>query len=483
MPRPVSLPASWTSTQDKSTIETYVIGEPRMSYSITTRQTKKGTAFDLYVRWRGKRYRPLLGYDLAKDQAEQAAITMIAKIQRGEETAPPTKDPCPTLCEFLPTYWQTMQVKQRVDLRRPESIIETHLLPRFGDRRLETLTAQDGLAYIMARLQAKAAPWTIRREWTVLMRILNLAVDFEKLDKNRLRRVQLPDVAHRERVASDDELVQIAKTLHDTREQDRLREQMQRLLSDPTLSESRRQAITNYHHAVIDRDRAARATMLRVLLVALHTGLREAKILEISRSWLLERDDGWWLVLPPARTRLKGTPREFPLNSVAAHSLLGARQEREADITSRIFRRWHSAAALGTYFRRLCAQAKVQELRFHDLRHSFTTRLQNLGVGLELRAALLGHRIRSQHGDRLGGQAMTSVYSHGGAGWNAELRRAVTLLEQAYPPTLSYGLSDGMFREIVAQAVKAPNILKRREKSWWSQRDSNPCLGLERAPS
>jgi hypothetical protein len=83
-----------------------------------------------------------------------------------------------------------MRVKKRFDLRRPESIINIHLLPRFGDRRLDSLTAaEDGLAYITARLGDKAAPWTIRREWRVLMRILNLAVDFDKLDKNRLKRV------------------------------------------------------------------------------------------------------------------------------------------------------------------------------------------------------------------------------------------------------------------------------------------------------
>ena len=170
-----------------------------MTYTITTRQTKAGTAFDLYVRWKGQRYRPLLGYNLTKEQAEQAAIAMIAKIQQNEQ-APPPRSASPTFRDFLPLYWQTMRVKKRFDLARPESIIETHLLPRFGDRRLDSFTAEDGLAYITARLEEQAAPWTIRREWNVLMRILNLAVDFDKLDKNRLKRVELPDVANRQRV-------------------------------------------------------------------------------------------------------------------------------------------------------------------------------------------------------------------------------------------------------------------------------------------
>jgi hypothetical protein len=38
------------------------------------------------------------------------------------------------------------------------------------------------------------------------MRTLNLAVDFDKLEKNRLKRVELPFVATLERVATKEEL-------------------------------------------------------------------------------------------------------------------------------------------------------------------------------------------------------------------------------------------------------------------------------------
>ena len=76
-----------------------------MTYTITKRQTKAGIAFDLYVRWKGKRYRPLLGYNLTKEQAEQAAIAMIAKIQQNEATPIPVRSTSPTFEDFLPLYW------------------------------------------------------------------------------------------------------------------------------------------------------------------------------------------------------------------------------------------------------------------------------------------------------------------------------------------------------------------------------------------
>jgi integrase len=407
-------------------------------YTITTRPTKKGVAFDLYVRLNGRRERPLLGYNLTKEEADNAAEDMIAKLKK--QAILPTPSTFPVFKDFIPVFWQTMRVKKRFDLRRPESIIETHLLPRFGDRRLDSLTAQDGLAYITARLEAKAAHWTIRREWTVLMRILNLAVDFDKLDKNRLKRVELPEVINRQRVATIEELLAI------------------------------KQESVKRSFKKIEKHEYDPSEFWRIVTVALNTGLREAKILEIDRTWLRKRDDGWWLILPPARSRLKQTPREIPLNQAAYTAL----RSEITHVDGTVFRRWN-AGAFGTFWRRLSREAKVTDLHFHDLRHTFATWLQNLGVPLEVRATLLGHRIHDA-----GGETMTSHYSHGGRGWNQQLREAVTRLQTAL---LSYGLSYGrsVFEESVTK--KIVNDAPEADKTWWSQRDLNPCLSLERAPS
>jgi len=428
-----------------------------MNYTITTRQTKAGIAFDLYVRWKGKRYRPLLGYNLTQEQVDQAAIKMIAKIQEPEPPPVPVQSASPTFKDFLPLYWKTMRVNKRFDLARPESIIDTHLLPRFGDRRLDSFRAEDGLDYIDDRREEivdpitkaitkkAAAAATIRREWNVFMRILNLAVDFDKLDKNRLKRVALPDVEGRHKVATKEDLLAI-KQESDKRRLKKIEEHEY----DP-------------------------AEFWRIVTVALNTGLREAKILEIDRTWLRKRDDGWWLLLPPARSRLKQTPREIPLNPAAYEAL----RSDLVHIDGRIFRRWN-AAAFSSFWQRLSREAKVTDLHFHDLRHTFATWLQNLGVPLEVRATLLGHRLHGGGTDQLGGEAMTSRYSHGGYGWNQQLRFAVTLLHTAL---LSYGLSYGRSTDDATLQLKVANASKDEGKVWWSQRDLNPCLSLERAPS
>ncbi len=53
---------------------------------------------------------------------------------------------------------------------------------------------------------------------------------------------------------------------------------------------------------------------------------------------------------------------------------------------------------------------------------------------ISVRAALLGHRLRGIGNDQLGGESMTAAYSHGGYGWNQQLREAVTRLHNAFCP-------------------------------------------------
>jgi hypothetical protein len=144
-----------------------------MGYTIKTRRTQKGLTFDLYIRWKGQRYRPLLGYNLTKEQAAEAAIAMIAKIQTQSVTLHSKEDTHP-LRDLLTLFWDSFAVKKRVDRVRPTGILENHLLPVFGDRPVSSLTPTDGLDYVSKRQQAGASAGTIRREWQVLMRLLNL---------------------------------------------------------------------------------------------------------------------------------------------------------------------------------------------------------------------------------------------------------------------------------------------------------------------
>lgn len=113
----------------------------------------------------------------------------------------------------------------------------------------------------------------------------------------------------------------------------------------------------------------------------------------------------------------EGAIRKSPLSaSRCVHWL------RPPSVTDgRVFRHWTNARAFKGYWLETVRRVGIQNLRFHDLRHTFTTRLQTLGVDSELCQALLGHRM----------PRMTADYSHGGAEGDGRLRDAVARLEKA----------------------------------------------------
>jgi len=69
-------------------------------------------------------------------------------------------------------------------------------------------------------------------------------------------------------------------------------------------------------------------------------------------------------------------------------------------------------------------KAEIMNFRFHDLRHTFATRLAQAGVDLYKVQRLLGHKSPT----------MTQRYAHHSP---ESLRDGVLILEQHHPPALS----------------------------------------------
>jgi integrase len=53
-------------------------------------------------------------------------------------------------------------------------------------------------------------------------------------------------------------------------------------------------------------------------------------------------------------------------------------------------------ASVGHFFRKACARAGVEGLRFHDLRHEYASRLGDADVNLKKIALLMGHSDTKQ---------------------------------------------------------------------------------------
>jgi integrase len=124
-----------------------------------------------------------------------------------------------------------------------------------------------------------------------------------------------------------------------------------------------------------------------VVTIALHTGMRKSGILGLE--W--ERVDFSRGVVLLERSKT-GKRCEVPMNR-AVYDALSPLPRRE-DATGPVFQNANGQAwwSIRTAFARACCDAKVFDFRFHDLRHSFASRLVMRGRPLKEVQELLGHK-------------------------------------------------------------------------------------------
>jgi integrase len=347
--------------------------------------TPMGTRSILTYWFREKRYRPVLGYNLTLDHERESALQIITAIHTNSFDQESKKAPISqagqlstlTFSEFVPIYLKYLKAKRPKNDGRNQIVLTHHLIPHFGNTKLSDIRLEDGLAYLEKRRSVfigpegkkrHVAPGTIERECAALMAVLNLAVDMDYLDKNRLKRLPVPEYVKRERIVEGWELQKIRE--------------------------------------------AASPNVWRLVMAALQLGLRENKLIEIHEEWLLRRGDGWWLVPSPGQTKIKGVPKMVPLNGLAYEALFG----RTPRIGGRFFHQWKDGNSFKHTWMRVCQRAGVHNLHFHDLRHTFTTWLTQCGVDYAV--------IQTLKGEPLPGSAKYYIHN-----WNARLRDAVTRLE------------------------------------------------------
>lgn len=148
-----------------------------------------------------------------------------------------------------------------------------------------------------------------------------------------------------------------------------------------------------------------------MIIAALDTGMRRG---EITHQLWQDIDLSRKLLYVTQSKTPEGEMREIPLTSRFADLLSGMRRDHGLVFTYKedpvriIKRSWKSALR----------RAGVRHMRFHDLRHTFNTRLMEAGVIQEVRMALMGHSS---------GHSVHSTYTH------VELpikRQAIARLEQ-----------------------------------------------------
>ena len=249
----------------------------------------------------------------------------------------------------------------------------------FAGKRLRDITPMLIEQFKQQRLKTKTlhkrdrSPVTVNRELQVLSKMFSMAYDNGLVETNPMRRVhKLRESPSRERYLTDEE-------------------------------EKR------FFAVLVGR----RAHLRPIVVVALQTGMRQGE--NLGLRW--EHTDFDQRTIYVAHTKT-GKPRRIPMSKPVEVELRSLKQDASSD--EHIFSYARTGLKLTTFrhaWAGACKAARISGLRFHDLRHTFATRLRAKGVHEMDIMSLLGHTTLQ----------MTSRYTHPMA---QNLRTAVDSLEK-----------------------------------------------------
>jgi len=226
-----------------------------------------------------------------------------------------------------------------------------HLLPVFGNLALADVTTEKISDYIDERLES-VKPATVYQDFALMRRMFNVARREWKWT--------------RENPAAD-----LSFTVGNKNARDRWL----------SLDEERKLLNSASPH-----------WLRSMILVALYTGMRRGEILSLKWSSVhLKR-----MLLTVERSK-NGEKRSIPMSKTLMSLLT---KPKVIAISNSVFP--HSVGAVKDAFPRAREKAGIKDFRFHDLRHTFATRLVQNGVDLYKVKELLGHKTL----------AMTMRYAH-----------------------------------------------------------------------
>lgn len=248
--------------------------------------------------------------------------------------------------------------KREKSVREDTGQLRRHILPQLGHMRLEAVRPAD-----LERLHqaiSKDAPIRANRVLSLLGVMFALAVKWGMCATNPARNVARNREARRERYLASDELVRLLAVL------------------------------SKHPHQ-------ANANAVRLLLL---TGCRVGELL--SADWSqFDLGAGVW-VKPASATKQRKLHR-IPLSAAAVEVLAGMRATAGGAALFPGRRRADGRrGTLRAFWVTVCQSAGIENLRIHDLRHSYASFLAGQGLSLPIIGGLLGHSAA----------ATTSRYAH-----------------------------------------------------------------------
>lgn len=243
---------------------------------------------------------------------------------------------------YVEEYLPTKRPKSQCDDR---SMIRLSILPAMGTTKVRDVD-RTAVRALHRKITQAGTPNRANAVLRLLSKMFNLAVEWDMRADNPAKGIQKNHEEHRERYLSKAEIERLWKALN--AEQDR--------------------------------------ESVGVILLAMLTGARLSEI--IKATWdQFDLEQGVW-TKPSAHTKQKRTHRA-PLTPRVWAMLRAMREENPHE--SMLFPVRAKIGTVRPAWERVRAAAKLDDVRFHDLRHSFASLLAGDGVSLLMIGKLLGH--------------------------------------------------------------------------------------------
>lgn len=358
----------------------------------------KSFFFDYRLQGKRNRYRLGVYPNLLPDGARAIAQAIAGDVARGvdpqarrkAEREQADRDRHSTLCAFLGGRyepWAKTHLKSAAfQLSRIRSDFADWL-----DRSMHEFNsfAVEGLRHRWKKEGMQ--PRSINRDIQRLQSVLSRAVEWGVLNKHPLAGLKplKADKTGRVRFLTREEEARLRRALIEREE--RQREARERF--NEWRAARGREALPKREGEFLDHLRP-------MVLVALNTGLRRGELL--SLQWADVNLSAKLLTVVAASAK-SGHSRRIPLNAEAV-TVLKSWRERQHDTDGLVFpgadgKRMDN---INRSWRNVSKVAKLVDFKFHDLRHSFASKLVQSGVDLYAVKELLGHSELS----------MTEKYSH-----------------------------------------------------------------------
>lgn len=224
-----------------------------------------------------------------------------------------------------------------------------HLTPHFKGKRLSNISPFMVEQYKTKRKKSGAQAGTINRELSCLKAMFNKAIKWGRAFDNPVSQVKM--------FKENNEKMMVLSSKHEAK----MLEEIRRLKKSEHLEE--------------------------IVVTALNTGLRKRELLDLT--WGQVNFSDRYLLITKTKN---GEIRKIPMNKVLTETL--HKLKNNGPNVDYVFpnKNGKPYTDVKTSFKRICKEIGIPEFRFHDLRHTFATRLVMAGVDLATVKELLGHK-------------------------------------------------------------------------------------------